>query len=104
MWMRMKEKGNKAAGRTGPDDGIGGEWSKINVRTHEFTQYGFKRQHGNVDFTSQGGLRQLSVGTTQVWGVKGDGGVSVRMGISGDSPAGQEWVTVDGDPMRCVRH
>ena len=29
--MRMKEKGNKAAGRTGPDDGIGGEWSKINV-------------------------------------------------------------------------
>ena len=31
--MRMKEKGNKAAGRTGPDDGIGGEWSKINVRT-----------------------------------------------------------------------
>ena len=52
---------------------------------------------------SQGGLRQLSVGTTQVWGVKGDGGVSVRMGISGDSPAGQEWVTVDGDPMRCVR-
>ena len=48
-------------------------------------------------------MRQLSVGTTQVWGVKGDGGVSVRMGISGDSPAGQEWVTVDGDPMRCVR-
>ena len=33
VWMRMKEKGNKAAGRTGPDDGIGGEWSKINVRT-----------------------------------------------------------------------
>ena len=31
VWMRMKEKGNKAAGRTGPDDGIGGEWSKINV-------------------------------------------------------------------------
>ena len=29
--MRMKEKGNKAAGGTGPDDGIGGEWSKINV-------------------------------------------------------------------------
>ena len=42
VWMRMKEKGNKAAGRTGPDDGIGGEWSKINVRTYEFTHYGFK--------------------------------------------------------------
>ena len=27
----MKEKGNKGAGRTGPDDGMGGEWSKINV-------------------------------------------------------------------------
>ena len=51
----------------------------------------------------QGGLRQLSVGTTQVWGVKSDGGVSVRMGITADSPAGQEWVTVDGEPMRCVR-
>ena len=45
----------------------------------------------------------MSVGTTQVWGVKSDGGVSVRMGISSDSPAGSEWVTVDGEPMRCVR-
>ena len=73
------------------------------VHMHSRSTYGFKRQHGNVDITSQGGLRQLSVGTTQVWGVKGDGGVSVRMGITGDSPAGQEWVTVDGEPMRCVR-
>ena len=32
VWMRMKEKGNKGAGRTGPDDGIGAEWSKINVK------------------------------------------------------------------------
>ena len=29
VWMRMKEKGNKGAGRTGPDDGIGGEWSRV---------------------------------------------------------------------------
>lgn len=29
VWVRMKEKGNKGAGRTGPDDGIGGEWSRV---------------------------------------------------------------------------
>ena len=33
VWMRMKEKGNKGAGRTGPDDGIGGEWSRVQART-----------------------------------------------------------------------
>ena len=42
------------------------------------------------------------MGANQVWGVKADGGVSVRIGITGESPAGQEWVTVDGEPMRCV--
>ena len=34
VWMRMKEKGNKGAGRTGPDDGIGGEWSRVQARPY----------------------------------------------------------------------
>ena len=35
VWMRMKEKGNKGAGRTGPDDGIGGEWSRVQGRREQ---------------------------------------------------------------------
>ena len=51
----------------------------------------------------QGGLRQLSVGTNCLWGVNAEGRVVVRLGISADTPAGREWVTVDAEPMKQVR-
>ena len=44
------------------------------------------------------------MGSNSVWGVKSDGVVSVRMGITSDNPAGKEWVTVDGEPMKQVKH
>ena len=47
----------------------------------------------------QGGCRQLSVGTTSVWGVNWDGRVVARVGISEDSPTGREWATVDSEPL-----
>jgi hypothetical protein len=52
--------------------------------------------------TFQGGLRLCSVGTNSLWGVNSEGRVVVRLGISADTPAGREWVTVDGEPMKQV--
>ncbi len=42
----------------------------------------------------------MSVGTNCLWGVNSEGRVVVRLGISQDTPAGREWVTVDGEPMK----
>lgn len=44
----------------------------------------------------------MSVGTNCLWGVNSEGRVVVRLGISPDTPAGREWVTVDGEPMKQV--
>jgi hypothetical protein len=51
----------------------------------------------------QGCVRSLSVGGNSIWGVKSDGTVSVRMGVTNETPVGQEWITVDGEPMKQVR-
>jgi len=44
----------------------------------------------------------MSVGTNCLWGVNSEGRVVVRLGLSQDTPAGREWVTVDGEPMKQV--
>ena len=42
------------------------------------------------------------MGTNSLWGVNSEGRVVVRLGISPDNPAGREWATVDGEPMKQV--
>ncbi len=80
IWVRMHEQNNKPTSKVQQDSGSTGEgWTRVN-----------------------GGVRQLSVGSNSVWGVKSDGVVSVRMGVAEDTPLGKEWVTVDGEPMRHV--
>ncbi|XP_071746135.1 uncharacterized protein [Lepeophtheirus salmonis] len=49
-----------------------------------------------------GGLRQLSVGQNTIWGINGNGSISVRVGIGKESPGGKEWVAVDGESMKHV--
>ncbi len=79
VFVRMNKKGDKSAGKVEPDNGMGEEWLRV-----------------------QGSVAQISVGSNAAWGVKGDGTVSVRIGITNASPQGQEWITVDGEPMRHV--
>ena len=80
IWVRMHEQNNKPVGKVQQDSGSTGEgWNRVN-----------------------GNLRQVSVGSNSVWGIKSDGVVIVRMGVADDTPLGKEWVTVDGEPMRHV--
>lgn len=51
---------------------------------------------------ANGALRQLSVGTSCIWGVNADGRVMVRRGVEENSPLGKDWSTVDAEPMKHV--
>jgi len=47
-----------------------------------------------------GAFRQVAVGLGSVWGLAWDGSVSVRTGVTPDTPGGSAWVTAPVDVLR----
>jgi len=86
---------NKKLSPDSSDPGNG--WMKIQTRKFSAT-----REGGIINAKQEGGLIQLSVGTTSVWGVNYDGRVVARVGIGDDSPTGREWATVDSEPLQHI--